>query len=140
MPYGTPPEGSAAIFYVGATSTPTIPLGGLFNWDDSEDSPSKDRKYYMQPAITSVGIALKTLTAQCDYEAGDSGQQLVFAARKAKTAFFIATSPGGVNGEVVQVKVTNQKVSGPDPEGFSTVNWTFGQQSAPTDMGAGYGG
>ncbi len=30
MPYGTPPEGSAAIFYVGATSTPTIPLGGLF--------------------------------------------------------------------------------------------------------------
>lgn len=140
MAFGVPPEGSDAIFYVGLTSSPTIPLGGLFNWDDTEDAPTKERKYYMQPSIVSIGARLKTLTAQCDYEEGDEGQQLVFAARIAGTAFFIGTAPGGANGEVVQVKVSTQKILGPDPDGFSQINWTFGQQAAPTLMGSGYGG
>lgn len=140
MAFGTPPEGSEVVVYVGATNSPTTPLGGLFNWNESEDSPTKTRKYYMQPSITSIGTRAKTFTAQCDYEEGDAGQQLVFAARLAGDSFFIMVAPGGTNGEVTEVKVSRQEIAGPDPDGFSTINWTFNQQSAPVAAGAGYGG
>jgi hypothetical protein len=139
MAYGVPPEGSTARVFVGTSDPPTTPVGGNFQWDDTEDTPSKKRAYYGQPTIFSTGVSGKTVTASCDYEVGDAGQQIIFAARIAKSAIFVGTCPDGTNGESVQVKVTNQKVAGPDPEGFSTVNWSFVQQAAPTVMGAGYG-
>lgn len=140
MPFGVPPDGSLAIVYVGTTATPTTPLGGLNNWKDSEPSPTTTRDYYMQPSIISSGKRAKTITLNVDYEEGDSGQQIVFTARANKTSVFIKIAPGGVNGETTETSVSQQDVTGPDANGFSTIDWTLGQKNAPVAAGAGYGG
>lgn len=140
MAFGTPPDGFLAVVHVGTTSPPTTPVGGLNNWKDSDPAPTTTRTYYEQPSIISSGKSAKTLTLNCDYEEGDAGQQLIFAARAAKTSLFFLVAPGGTAGEITEMKISQQDVTGPDANGFSTIDWTAGQVTAPVAAGAGYGG
>lgn len=139
MALGVPTPGSAAVVLVGATSTPTAPVGGLSTWTYTLDNPTATHDYYGQPSVKSVGKSTRTINFNNDYETADSGHAVIYAAAISKATIWIMLKPDGTNGETLPVKVSHQEVAGGNVNDHTTVTWTFEQQTDPAQVGTGFG-
>ena len=140
MPLGTQVLSSVSVVHVGATSTPTTPVGGLLSWDHVGDSPTTRRDYIGQASATSVGKDSRTITIPVDFEAADDGQKVLVAAFTSKAIIWCKILPDGTNGETLPVRVSHQEIHAPDANGFNTASWTLEQAGTPAVVGLGFGG
>lgn len=141
MALGVQELGTAAVIRIGTTATPATVIGGLVTWSWVGDSGTTDRKYYDGTAAsTAVGDTIRTVSLTIDNMDGDAGQLILHDALDSKAIIWVKVLPGGVNGQIVPVRVSHAEVAGPDVSAFNTGAFTLNQAGTPVDVGLGLGG
>lgn len=138
MALGNQVLSAVSVVLVGATATPTAPVGGLLSWDHVGDSPTTRRDYIGQASATAVGKDSRSITIPVDYEVGDSGQAVLAAGFISKNIIYCKLLPDGTNGETLPIRVSHQEIHAPDANGFNTASWTLEQAGNPVVVGTGF--
>jgi hypothetical protein len=139
MSGGTFNAGSVAKVLVGTADPPTIELEGCKTAAYRGTRPSSNDDFYMEPSVTDVGKATRTipLTGKC--KSGAPGLILLKANfdDDTGTTIFGAVSIEGSKGDVLPSRVSDFEVGLPDVNGKCTYSFTLQQAADPTQLAGG---
>ena len=139
MVFGTVPNGTSNLVAVSASSGGTYsPVGALQGWEYGGEAQTTTEEFYNAfPSIITVGEPTNDGNYSGKYAEGDTAIALLISAYKSKTIIYGKFAPGGVNGEILPMRVSRFRLTGGGVRQAANYQFSVVQSSDPINAGTG---